>query len=684
MTLSLQNPVPLWHLVTVSALLLVAAVALPYAVSRRAKAGPVPTPSRQRRKMSAGTLAAIAAFVACTSVSLNTSFRFTLDGLDMTGTTERILACAAFELLIAMCVLGAREKLGSGHTTGWYGSAVWILAGLSSIPAWHEGGGLTVGTVVRIIVGSFGSAIAAHSALGLELRHREGAESQSAMAQVIRDLRERFMARLGLTTRSRSAQEIAQDRALSRALALEVRYQGLPEEKKAKKRVKLDARQARALIAAGCATDPRRRDEYRRQLALLQSPAELREMALTSPWRESGTPEEVRREAAAVREAAERVRQQADEDAAAVREAAHRVQEEAEAQAEAVRESAGRVLAEAERVRDEAGAEAEAVRERAEQVLVDAERLREAAVEEAAQTRRAADDAESAREAAESVRDALLAEVAELRESAERVRRSATASADEVAAAEDAVERMRAELTAAADEVTQRRVEAQTAEERAGRAREAEAAAADAVRAARETVSQLTDEAEQLRQTIEANQDQQRRVAAAADRIRAERDRAAEEARAEADAAEAARREAREADEARRVALLALQQAREEVLDVLTSPEAPQPPQWRSEAKLKGWALYYSVARTKGTEPTDEELAKAGGREASTARHWIADFRRELARLTAAALPAQDATQNHTADEVPGTDHTDVLPVLIGVGAPGAQNHADMREPAAA
>ncbi|MBH1939213.1 hypothetical protein I5Q34_33995 [Streptomyces sp. AV19] len=678
------HPVPLWHLIAASALLLVAAIALPYAVSRRASVRPVSAPARSRRKLSAGTLSAMAAFVVCTSVSLNTSYRFTSDGLDMTGDVERMLSCAAFECLIAMCVLGAREKLAAERTTGWYGSAVWILAVLSAVPAWHEGGGLTAGTIVRIIVGSFGSAISSHAALGLELRHREGAESQSAMAQVIRDLRERLMARLGLTTRSRTAQEIAQDRALSRALDLAVRYQSLTEKSRPKKRVRLDARQARALIEAGCATDPRRRDEYRRQLALLQSPAELRAMAITSPWQEAGTPEEVRQEAAAVREAAERVRQQAEEDAAAVREAVRLAQEEARAEAAAVRERAGQVLAEAERVRDEADAEAAAVRERAGQILAEAERVREAAEEAAVETGRAADEADSARDAAERVRDALRAEVAELEDRAECVRQSATASADEVAAAEGDVERMREELADAAEEVRRRRAEAQDAQSKARQAQQEQADAVDAVRAAQDKVSRLTDEAERLRQEIEVDQDRQRRAAAAAERVQAERDRAAEEAVKAAEAAEEARREARAADEARRIALLALQQAQDEVLDVLTNPDPQQPPQWRSEAKRSGWDLYYRLARTEGREPTDEELAMAGRRDTSTARHWIRDFRKELARFTADALPAQATAQNHTEGGTDDTTRTSTTAALFDAGADGAQTRTELRELAAA
>ncbi|MDJ0344224.1 hypothetical protein QMK19_28875 [Streptomyces sp. H10-C2] len=240
----------------------------------------------EQRKFSAGTIAAAVAFLVCTSVSLNTSYRFTLDGLDMQGTAERLLSCAAFESLIAMCVLGARERLASkAGSPGWYGSAVWIFAGLSAVPAWHEGGGLGTGTIVRIIVGSFGAALSAHAALGLELRHRSGDESQSPMAQIARDLRERLMSLLGLSQRNRTAQEITRDRALSRAVVLADRYDRITDadlEKRGARR--LSARLANAMDGAGIADDPDRHREFTARLALRRSTRSLRELTLSSPW----------------------------------------------------------------------------------------------------------------------------------------------------------------------------------------------------------------------------------------------------------------------------------------------------------------------------------------------------------------------------------------------------------------
>lgn len=263
--------------------------------------------SSERRKFSAGTIAAVFAFIVCNSVSLNTSYRFTQDGLGMQGTAERLLSCAAFESLIAMCVLGARERMdGETKSPGWYGSAVWIFAALSSVPAWHEGGGFTTGTVVRVVVGSFGSALAAHSALGLELRHRTGAESQSPMAQIARDLRERLMARLGLAHRGRTAQQIAQARALDKAVDLADEYHRLSKDDKGKKKgTRLARRLAKWQDRAGIATNDDQRQLYRARVAQRQFSTELQITAQESPWHTGGTSDEAE---AAVAKLEDRIR----------------------------------------------------------------------------------------------------------------------------------------------------------------------------------------------------------------------------------------------------------------------------------------------------------------------------------------------------------------------------------------
>ncbi|MFD9850495.1 hypothetical protein [Streptomyces parvus] len=311
------------HLLVIASVAILAAVLITVAFKRRASQQD-PSGQEERRKFSAGTLAAVFAFIVCTSVSLNTGFRFTGDaqkGLGMTSMPERILACAAFESLIAMCVLGARERMArkdGDHSPGWYGSAVWIFAALSAVPAWAEGGGASSGTLVRIIVGSFGSALAAHSALGLELRHRTGGESQTAMAQIMRDVRERLMARLGLAHRSRSAEEIARDRALDKAVDLYDQYARLSDDDKGKRKgAKMAGRLAVWQDRAELATDEAQRDLYRARVAQRQYATALHISDSESPWSQ---PSRAQVQASALDELEEQARRM--EDVAAVAEAA--------------------------------------------------------------------------------------------------------------------------------------------------------------------------------------------------------------------------------------------------------------------------------------------------------------------------------------------------------------------------
>ncbi|GAA2105755.1 hypothetical protein GCM10009801_81930 [Streptomyces albiaxialis] len=290
---------PPWSLVAAVASGAVTATAAAVLIRRRSRTtangdqGQEGATGRRRRRLSAGTAAAAVAFVVCTSVSLNTSYRFTLDGLGMTGIEERVLACAAFEALIAMCVLGARERLASEDATpGWYGTAVWVFAALSAVPAWHEGGGLTPATLVRIIVGSFGSALSAHAALGLELKHRTGGQSQSPGALIVRELRERLMARLGLIQRGRNAEQITRDRYMDRAIEHADEYDRLtPEKRKARAGRKLCGRMAQAMDRAGCA-EPERRMIFDRRLAMRRDVARLPDVDLPSTWTAQPTPEE--------------------------------------------------------------------------------------------------------------------------------------------------------------------------------------------------------------------------------------------------------------------------------------------------------------------------------------------------------------------------------------------------------
>ena len=89
------------------------------------------------------------------------------------------------------------------------------------------------------------------------------------------------------------------------------------------------------------------------------------------------------------------------------------------------------------------------------------------------------------------------------------------------------------------------------------------------------------------------------------------------------------RAEADEAEQLRNAAAVAVQTARDDMLEALTSPEASAPPRWTSPAKIRGRELYMH-----------------------TPRRWLAEFRVEPARRTAAALPAQKDAHDRTARQV--------------------------------
>jgi hypothetical protein len=335
---------------------------------------------------------------------------------------------------------------------------------------------------------------------------------------------------------------------------------------------------------------------------------------------------------------------------------------------------------EAEEAKQQAQAEAKRVRQEAAQALAEAQRKREAAED----AERARQEADSAWRTAQTKRKTLAAEIEQLQRRAEELRRSTEATDDQKREAAATVERLHSELRAADEQLNRYKAAAEEAQHDAQQALAARRSALTEVDRAQKAVQRLTEEAETLQQQVEAHTDEYRRQVAEVEHLRHEQQRIRDEARQDAAQAAAARQEVSWAVEERRAVQLALKQARDEVLEALTSPEAQQEPQWRSEAKTAGWELYKKLARAEGREPTDAELAEAGDRDESTARHWRRDFRRELARLTAAALPAQPTAHSRTADEAVRADRTTGDATAFDAVGDGAQNRTVDSELAAA
>jgi hypothetical protein len=255
---------------------------------------------------------------------------------------------------------------------------------------------------------------------------------------------------------------------------------------------------------------------------------------------------------------------------------------------------------------------------------------REAAEEQATLTAQLADlrsrtgQLKTSMNAGESRVRELSGETGQLQARAEELRQQA-------AAHERAIEQARDEMQRAAD---------------AKRDALTEATRAQAV------VDQLTQQATDIERDVRKLDDQRREQADEIARLATERDRAAAETRKAQNQVTQALTEAQAADGKRRAAVLALQNAHVELLEALTSPEDTTAPRWTSEAKVRGWELYLHKVHTEGCEPTDGEMA-GEDRDASTARRWRSEFRAELARITAADLPAQRDAHDRTADRVP-------------------------------
>ncbi|MEU0783259.1 hypothetical protein ABZ341_17010 [Streptomyces sp. NPDC006173] len=229
---------------------------------------------RASRPPAAVVVASIAA-MACTAYSGDTSWGFAEHRLGMTSDTERGAMFAAAELALFSCALMARQNLrGPQKAPGTPGLLVWFITGVQVIPAYAESG--IVGGTVRAVVGPIMAALLWHLAMGIELRHtKPGAGSQSLVAVVGRELRERLLSRLGLATRDRTAEQITRDRATARAVQLAAR----PNLHRWGK-----ARLAAAVARSGVGTDAEQRDVMMRMLAARRGAGSLATVELPSPF----------------------------------------------------------------------------------------------------------------------------------------------------------------------------------------------------------------------------------------------------------------------------------------------------------------------------------------------------------------------------------------------------------------
>ncbi|WP_153541282.1 hypothetical protein [Streptomyces sp. RB17] len=240
-------------------------------------------PSRWRGTV-AVPVAALAA-LGCTAYSADTSWRFAADYLDMGGTAERVAMFAAAELALFATALMARQNLnGPKQAPGLPGTLTWVITAVQVLPAYAESG--LVGGTVRAFVGPVMAAMLWHLAMGIELRHRTpDAASRSLAAVLVRQARERLLARLGIADQDADAARLIRERALSEAVALILRAESMADQKRGRRRQRrLTERLHKALERAGVDGDPLQDELLLRKLATRKQALSLASLTLPPRW----------------------------------------------------------------------------------------------------------------------------------------------------------------------------------------------------------------------------------------------------------------------------------------------------------------------------------------------------------------------------------------------------------------
>jgi hypothetical protein len=208
-------------------------------------------------------------------VSVDTSWRFFGDKLGITSIPERAAMFAVVEVALIACGFAMRAEIRS--PSGKPGPArliLWALCATSGYMAFDLAG--PVSGLARVTLGPVLGVVMLHLALGIELRHTR--QRISTWSRVSRELKERFLSRLGLGDDERDALARTRDRAARRAAHLARASWFTPFRK---------VRLARALRSANAAHDDQMRSRLMAELAAVQHASELRRLDLASPWSDS-------------------------------------------------------------------------------------------------------------------------------------------------------------------------------------------------------------------------------------------------------------------------------------------------------------------------------------------------------------------------------------------------------------
>ncbi|MHC0432764.1 hypothetical protein ACX6XY_21665 [Streptomyces sp. O3] len=242
-------------------------------------------PGASRWRSTVAVRVAAVAAVGCTAYSADTSWRFAADYLDMGSTVERAFMFATAEVALFATALMARENLnGPARAPGLPGVLVWVITGVQIIPAYAEFG--LIGGTVRALIGPVMAGMLWHLAMGIELRHRTpDAASHSLAAVLVRQARERLLARLGIADQDADAARLIRERALSEAVALILRAEALTDKQRDKWRGRrLAERLHEALERADVDSDALQDELLLRKLATRKQSLGLASIALPPRW----------------------------------------------------------------------------------------------------------------------------------------------------------------------------------------------------------------------------------------------------------------------------------------------------------------------------------------------------------------------------------------------------------------
>lgn len=241
--------------------------------------------------ISKATIGYYLAGVVFLSVSLDTSWRFFGDILDITNPAEHVVMFASVELGLVACAVGMRANVWSTRDGGKPGSpgaprmVAWVLCGFACYCALVMAG--PVAGLARAVLGPIAAMVMLHMALGIEIRNHHQARL-GAWAKLAAEISERMLSWFGLGDDTRDARTRARERAARRAarqvLALADLHTDNPSARAMAVRRRLTNRLSRALRRADVAHDPRVRTWMLAELAVLRHAGDLVELDQTSPW----------------------------------------------------------------------------------------------------------------------------------------------------------------------------------------------------------------------------------------------------------------------------------------------------------------------------------------------------------------------------------------------------------------